>query len=315
MKIVLVDAFVADQGDADGWPGLESLGAVERHDRTPAEQTVARCEGAAAVITNKVMLGADQIAALPELRYIGVTATGYNVIDTDAAKRRGIVVTNVPAYSTLSVAQHTTALLLELATAVASHDAEVRSGRWASSEDFAFLLRPTVELAGKNLLVIGYGEIGRSVAAIAEALGMNVLAAQIPGRPERDDRVPLDAALPEADVISLHCPLTPATQHLVNADFLARCKPDAILLNTGRGPLIDDAALVAWLADHPAARVGVDVLDTEPPPAEHRLIGHRQVMVTPHIAWATVEARRRLRQITVDNLRAWQQGTPRNRVA
>jgi glycerate dehydrogenase len=314
MKIVLLDAFLADDGGKEAWPGLETLGAVTRYDRTPAEDCTARLEGVVVAVTNKVVFDEALLEALPALRHIAVTATGTNVVDLAACRARGIAVTNVPAYSTESVAQHTFALILADACAVAESHARVMNGDWTDCADFCFLPRPTRELAGKALLLIGYGAIGRAVERIARAFGMEVLVAQLPNRPERAGQTPLAEALPRAEVVSLHCPLTAETEGLVGQSFLSRCREDLLLVNTARGGLVDEAALATWLSAHPQARAAVDVLSSEPPRAESPLLNHAQVTVTPHIAWATVEARDRLRTVVVENIAAWQAGTEQNRV-
>jgi glycerate dehydrogenase len=323
VRIVLVDSFAADQGDVEGfWGELRALGELAVYPRTPAADVVERCRGALAVLTNKVVLGADVMAVLPELRYVGVTATGTNIVDLAAARARGVAVTNVPGYGTDAVAEHVFALLLELLRGVAAHSAAVKAGAWASSPDFCFFLQPLSGLAGKTLVVIGSGAIGGAVARIAEAFDMRVLRAAVPGAPARagQARVQLDEALPAADVVTLHCPLTDATRGLVGARFLAALKPGAILINTSRGPLVDEAALREALASGRLGGAGLDVLATEPPPSDHPLLDAgapwaRRVVVTPHIAWGTIEARRRLAAIVVKNLRAFLDGRAENRVA
>jgi glycerate dehydrogenase len=310
----LLDAFTADQGHADFWNPLADLGDVVRYERTALDQVLRRCQGAAIVCTNKVPFDAATFAALPALQYVGVLATGYNGIDIEAAKKYHVAVTNIPSYSTASVAQHTLGLLLELANGVGRHGAAVAAGGWVASNDFCFLRSTTRELAGQKLAVIGYGAIGQAFARVAQGLGISILPTHIPGRPGREDRVPLADALREADIVSLHCPLTPATERLVNRDFLRQCRDNAIILNTSRGGLIDEADLLEWLAAHPEARCGLDVLHEEPPATMQPLQNHSQVVVTPHIAWATTEARRRLRDSVVENIRAWQAGTALNRV-
>jgi glycerate dehydrogenase len=318
MHIVVLDGFAADQGEPDAWADLAPLGTLALFPRTRSGEVISRCEGATAIITNKVVIDREVLAALPGLRYVGVSATGTNVVDLAAAAARGVAVTNVPGYAAVSVAQHAFALILHFAVDVAGHGAAVKAGRWAASEDFCFFLRPLAELAGKTLLVIGLGAIGRAVSRIAEGFGMRVVAGQVPGSTIQD-RVPLERALPEADVVSLHCPLTPATAGLVNEGFLARLKPSAILINTSRGGLIDEAALIASLAAGRLRGVGLDVLATEPPARDHPLTNPEapwalRVVVTPHMSWGTVEARARLRREVAENLRAFVAGARRNRV-
>lgn len=316
--ITILDAFTTDQGDASVWTPLEALDQVTVHAHTPPDQVAARCAGSAVVLTNKALMPASVIAELPDLRYVGVMATGTNVVDLAACRERGIVVTNVPGYSTASVAQLVIALMLHFTNDVAGHAARVRQGDWSRSRDFCFFTKPLHELAGKRLLIIGAGAIGRAVARLAEAFGMSVVYGQVPGSASAE-RVPLDRALPTADVISLHCPLTDATRHLVDQAFLARCKPGAILINTGRGPLIDETALAAALAAGHLAGVGLDVLSAEPPAATHPLLRadapwHNRLAITPHVAWGTVEARQRLVAEVVGNLAAFRAGEIRNRV-
>ncbi len=318
MKIVVVDSFTADQGDTATWLDLGRLGEVTFHARTPGTATIDRCRDAEAVVTNKVVFDAAAIATLPALRYIGVSATGTNIVDMVAARGRGIAVTNVPGYAAESVAQLAFGLVLHLTMDVAGHGAAVKAGRWAATEDFCFFLRPLPELAGKTLVVIGMGAIGRATARIAAGFGMQVIAAAVPGSTS-EGRLPLDQALPQADVISLHCPLTPATTQLVNRAFLARLKPGVLLVNTSRGGLVDEAALIEALASGRLGGAGLDVLSREPPPADHPLTDPGapwadRVVVTPHLAWGTVEARARLRREVVENLRAFTTGARRNRV-
>jgi glycerate dehydrogenase len=317
MRIVLLDAFTTDQGDTR-WPELRSLGELDVYPRTEPARVVERCAGAEAVLTNKVVLSAEVIAALPALRYIGLTSTGTNVVDLAAARARGIAVTNVPAYSTESVAQLVFAMILHFACRAGEHDAAVKAGRWAAGPDFCFFLAPLAELAGKTLVVLGLGAIGKAVSRIGAAFGMNVLAAAVPGSTSTD-RVPLAEALPAADVVTLHCPLGPATRNLVGRDFLAAMKPEAILVNTSRGPLVDEEALLAALRAGRLGGVALDVLAREPPLPGHPLLDPRapwagRLLVTPHLGWGTAEARRRLMSEVAQNLIAFQAGQVRNRV-
>jgi glycerate dehydrogenase len=323
MRIVILDSFAADQGDpALSWDDLRALGELTVYPRTDSDQVLERCRDANAVLTNKVDLPADVIAALPALRYIGVVATGTNMVDLDAARAHGVAVTNVPAYASDAVAQLVFALVLAFTNDVAGHAAAVKAGAWATSPDFCFFVRPLVELAGKTLVVVGSGNIGGAVARIGEAFGMHVLRAAVPGAPPRrpgTSRVQLFEALGEGDVVSLHCPLTPATRGLVDARFLAAMRPRAILINTGRGLLVNEADLLAALAAGRLGGVGLDVLATEPPPADHPLLDPRapwaaRLIVTPHIGWGTFEARRRLEQAVARNLKAFVDGERLNRV-
>ena len=319
MRIVLLDSFAADQGEPAPWDDLAALGDLAAYPHTLDAEVIARCAGAQAVLTNKVPIGAPVMEAVPSLRYIGVVATGTNMVDLTAARARGIAVTNVPGYATDSAAQLVFALILHFTHDVAGHSADVKAGRWAASPDFCFFRQPLTELAGKTLVVVGSGHIGGAVARIGEAFGMRVLRAAVPGSPSGGARAPLLEAAAAADVVSLHCPLTAATEKLVNAAFLATMKPDAILINTGRGGLVDDAALLAALRAGRLRGVGLDVLRVEPPPADHPLTDARapftsRVVVTPHIAWGTVEARRRIRAEVAKNLQAFLAGATRNRV-
>lgn len=318
MRIVILDSFPADQGDTQAWSPLIGLGDVAIYPRTASDELMVRCAGADALLTNKVVLDSAIIGQLPDLKYIGVTATGTNVVSLDAAGERGIVVTNVPAYSTASVAQLVFAYILHFASAVTLHDEAVKAGQWAGCRDFSFLSAPIHELAGKTLVTVGTGAIGSAVAAIGDAFGMRHIAAAVPGS-TTPGRVPLEEALPQADYVSLHCPLTARTQHLVNEGFLRQMKRTAYLINTGRGPLVDEAALAAALANGLIAGAAVDVLSQEPPSAGSPLLEANapwasRLIVTPHIGWATTEARARLIAETVENVRAFAAGEVRNRV-
>lgn len=312
MKIVILDGYSVTQGDLD-WSPLNSIGELTVFDRTSAAETVARCADADAVFTNKVLITADVIAALPRLRYIGVLATGYNVVDCEAARQRGIIVTNIPAYSTASVAQLVFAHLLNITNSVA-HYATHRD-RWPSSPDFLWTDTPLTELAGKTFGIYGLGNIGTAVARIATAFGMHVYATttRVPeALPEGVEKAEWYDLLACADVLSLHCPLTPSTRAMINKDTLARMKPTAILINTGRGPLVDEQAVADALAANRLAAYCADVLSTEPPAPDNPLLSAPRCYLTPHIAWATREARTRLIQIATANLRAFIDGQPVN---
>lgn len=316
MKIVLLDAHTANPGDVS-WAPLEALGTCEIHPRTPAAETVARCAGAAAVITNKAPVTREMMEALPDLRYIGVTATGYNIVDVAAAKERGIVVTNVPGYSTPAVAQLVFALLLELTNHVGHHAGTVREGRWAACPDFCYWDHPVIELSGRTLGIIGYGDIGGAVARIAVAFGMKVLASKREWKsppPEGVQPAGTEEIFSQSDAITLHCPLTDATKHLVNERTLGQMKSTAFLINTGRGPLVDEAALAAALNAGRIAGAGLDVLSIEPPPPGNPLFTARNCLITPHIGWASREARVRLIDQVAANLRAFLAGAPVNAV-
>lgn len=316
MNIVVLDGHTLNPGDLH-WDELKALGPCEIFDRTAPDQILARAANAEIILTNKVVLSRETLAALPKLRYLGVLATGANVVDAAAARERSIPVTNIPGYSTRSVAQHTFALLLELTHHVGHHAQTVRDGRWTRSPDFCYADFPLLELDGLTLGLIGFGQIGREVAKIAQAFGLRVLVhsrtkpAQLPAGTEF---VPLDELLSRADIISLHCPLTPETQHLINAPRLARMKPSAFFINTSRGPLVDEAALANALNSGRLAGAALDVLATEPPPATNPLLAAKNCLITPHLGWATRAARERLMKIAVANLRAFLAGTQQNMV-
>ena len=310
MKIVVADAYTANPGDLS-WAELETLGDCVFHDRTPLTEMAARCADAEVVLTNKAPLTAEVIAALPKLKYIGVCATGYNVVDVAAARERGIVVTNVPAYSSASVAQLVFALILELTHGVGRHAQSVAAGEWQACPDFSYWHQPLLELQGRVLGVVGFGDIGASVARIGAAFGMQVLASKrswTQPPPEGVKPASTDEIFAESDVITLHCPLTEATKHLVGPRTLSLMKPQALLINTGRGPLVDEAALAEALRSGRLGGAGLDVLSVEPPTSGNPLIGAPNCLITPHIGWATREARRRLIAQVATNLRCWQQG-------
>lgn len=312
MKIVILDAYAANPGDLS-WKALEALGEVVYYDRSSPKQTPERIGEAEAVMTNKALVTEEMIAQAPKLRYIGVMATGYNVVDVAAAAKRGITVTHVPAYSTASVAQLTFALILELSNRVSLYAQSVRGGDWTRSEDFSYLLEPVTELQDKTLGIIGFGQIGQSVAAIGRAFGMRVIVSH--KHPERDwtDQVTfVDQArcFREADVLSLHCPLNAENKHFVRRETLQTMKPSALLINTSRGPLIQEEDLAEALRDGTLAGAGLDVLSEEPPHSGSPLFALDNCLITPHIAWATREARTRLLAQVVQNLQAFQQGSP-----
>ena len=314
MKIVMLDAYTANPGDVS-WAPFESIAPCEMHPRTPVAETAARCAGAPVIITNKAPMTREIIEALPDLKYIGVIATGFNIVDTVAAKERGIIVTNVPGYGTPAVAQHVFALILELANNVGASAQSVAAGGWQNCLDFCYYDKPIIELAGRTLGIIGYGEIGAAVARIGQAFGMKVLASKRnwgAGPPEGIEAADTDTIFREADVISLHCPLTDATKHLVNDRTLGLMKKTAFLINTGRGPLIDDQALAAALEAVTIAGAGVDVLSVEPPKQGNPLLGAKNCLVTPHVAWASREARVRLIAACAANVKAFLAGQPVN---
>ena len=316
-KIVVLDGFTLNPGDL-AWSGLESLGKCEIYDRSSTEQVLPRAADAQIVITNKIVVSADLMAQLPDIEYVGVTATGYNVVDIEAARNRGIVVTNVPAYSTDSVAQLVFAHLLNLAHHVGHHAETVRSGRWTSSPDFCYWNTPLIELAGLTMGIIGFGRIGRATAKLAIAFGMNVIAYDIAppnDMPNGCSLVELDNIFRTSDVISLHCPLTPQTERVVNKSRLGMMKPTAFLINTSRGPLVDEQALAQALNDQKIAGAGLDVLTSEPPEKGNPLIEAANCSITPHIAWVTRAARQRLLKVAVDNVAAFLTGNPQNVVS
>ena len=312
MRIVILDGFTANPGDLS-WAELEALGQVTVYERTLPSETVARAAEADMVLTNKVVVSREVMDQLPHLKYIGVLATGYNVVDTEAAHQRGIIVTNVPAYSTESVAQMVFAHLLTVTNRTEHYAQENRQGRWSRNADFCYWDFSHMELAGKTFGIVGLGNIGRRVAEIALAFGMKVKAVSSKTTlPAGIERVSLEALLATADVLSLHCPLTDSTRHLINADTLAKMKSSAILINTGRGPLIDDQAVADALAEGRLAAFCADVLTQEPPQADNPLLKLSNAFITPHIAWASKEARVRLIQVATSNVRAFLSGTPQN---
>ena len=312
MKIVILDGFTANPGDLS-WAELEALGQVTVYERTLPSETVARAAEADMVLTNKVVVSREVMDQLPHLKYIGVLATGYNVVDIEAAHQRGITVTNVPAYSTESVAQMVFAHLLTVTNRTEHYAQENRQGRWSRNADFCYWDFSHMELAGKTFGIVGLGNIGRRVAEIALAFGMKVKAVSSKTTlPAGIEKVSLEALLATADVLSLHCPLTDSTRHLINADTLAKMKSSAILINTGRGPLVDDQAVADALAEGRLAAFCADVLTQEPPLADNPLLKQPNAFITPHIAWASKEARVRLIQVATNNVRAFLSGTPQN---
>ena len=312
MKIVILDGYTANPGDLS-WKELETLGELVVYDRTRADETVTRAADAEVVLTNKVLITKDVIAQLPRLKYVGVLATGYNVVDIEAAHQRGIIVTNVPAYSTESVAQMVFAHLLTVTNRVEHYSVQNRADRWTNSADFSYSDTLLTELAGKTFGIVGLGNIGKRVAQIAQAFGMNVIAfTSKTTLPDGIKKVELSELFAHSDVLSLHCPLTPDTHHLINADTLKLMKPTAILINTGRGPLIDDQAVADALKAKRLYAFCADVLTEEPPKADNPLLGLPNAYTTPHIAWATVEARARLVQVAIDNVKAFANGKPQN---
>jgi len=314
MKIAVLDGYTLNPGDLS-WASLEKLGRCSIFGRTSPEETVARATNHEIVLTNKTVLSREILRQLPRLRYIGVLATGYNVVDLDAARDQHITVCNVPDYATPSVVQMVFAHLLNLTLHAADHGRSVAEGRWSQSDDFCYWDFPLTELAGLTFGVVGFGRIGQAAAAVAQAFGMNVLVHDVrppSAAPAGIRFVGLGELFRDSDVVSLHCPLTPATQGLIDTERLATMKPSAYLINTGRGPLIDERALADALNSGRLAGAGLDVLSTEPPPADHPLLTAKNCCITPHIAWATRAARRRLLDVAVANVRDFLAGTPQN---
>lgn len=317
MKIVILDGYAANPGDLS-WDGLKALGECTIYDRTAPEDVLERAKGGEAILTNKVAITADHMAALPDLKYIGVLATGYNIIDIAAAKERGIVVTNIPAYSTPSVAQMVFAHILNITNRVQHYTDEIREGKWTNSDDFCFWDTPLIELLGKKIGLIGLGQTGYNTARLAIGFGMKVWAYTSKSRlqlPPEIRKAELNQLFRECDIVSLHCPLTEATRNLVNAERLTMMKPTAIVINTARGPLVNEQDLADALNSGKIYAAGVDVLSTEPPRADNPLLKARNCFITPHIAWATSAARERLQTILLENMKAYLDGKPVNNVA
>ena len=313
-KIVILDGYAANPGDLS-WEEMKQLGECTIHDRTAPAEVLERAQGAEVLLTNKTILNAEALHALPSLRYIGVLATGYNIVDTAAARERGIVVTNIPSYSTDSVAQMVFAHLLNICQQVQHHSEEVRRGRWTASPDFCFWDTPLIELAGKKIGIVGLGHTGMKTARIALAFGMEVCAFTSKSAlqlPPEIKKMELDELFAECDVVSLHCPLTPDTREIANARRLGLMKPTAILINTGRGPLVNEQDLADALNAGRIYAAGLDVLSQEPPRAGNPLLTARHCYITPHIAWASTAARERLMRIAVDNVKAYMEGKPVN---
>ena len=318
MTIVILDAFTANPGDLS-WDGLRELGELTVYDRTKPEELLERANGAEVLLTNKIIIDAKAMASLPQLRYIGVLATGYNVVDIEEAHKRGITVTNIPAYSTMSVAQMVMAHLLNITNQVALHADAVRKGEWQQSPDFSFTKSSLIELDGLTFGIVGVGNIGKQVARMAQSMGMKVMAvssksAEVLREMGIEKATDYEQLFSEADVVSLHCPLTDEAHHLVNSERLALMKPTAILINTGRGPLLDEQAVADALSAGKIYAVGVDVLEKEPPKEGSPLISAPRCFITPHIAWASEAARRRLIDIATQNVAAFMQGKSLNRI-
>ena len=315
MKIVILDGYTLNPGDLS-WDGIKKLGDCTLYDRTPPEKTVERAKGAQAVFTNKVVFNREVISRLPHLKFIGVLATGYNVVDLEAATEAGIVVANIPAYSTASVAQMVFSHILHLAQNVSIHAKSVKKGDWANSIDFSYHIAPQTELAGKTLGIIGFGQIGQAVAKIGLAFGMNILFHNRSRKETNLDarQVELEALFNESDFISINCPLTDENAGFINKAAIEKMKTSVILINTGRGPLINENDLAEALNKGRIAGAGLDVLSTEPPSPDNPLLSAKNCCITPHIAWATTEARERLMQIATENLKTFLEGNPQNKV-
>ena len=317
MKIIVLDGYGLNPGDLS-WSGMEALGELTVYDRTSPSELLERSADAEVLITNKTLITAEDMSALPQLKYIGVLATGYNVVDIDAAKSHGIVVTNIPAYSTSSVAQMVFAHLLNITQRVGYYADENKQGRWTKSADFCYWDTPLMELDGKKMGIVGFGNIGQATARIAQAFGMEVCVVtskEQSSLPAGMKKMELDELFTSCDVVSLHCPLTPTTKEMVNANRLKLMKPQAILINTGRGPLINEQDLADALNEDRIAGAGLDVLSVEPSQEDNPLLSAKNCFITPHIAWATKEARIRLMNIAVENLKAYQEGHIINNVA
>lgn len=315
MKIVILDGFTLNPGDLS-WEGLKKLGDLVVYDRTPVAKIVERIGDAEVVFTNKTPLDEAVLKQLPSLKFIGVLATGYNIVNTEAAKKCGVIVTNIPGYSTASVVQLTFALLLELCHHVQRHTDSVMEGKWAGSVDFCFWDFPLVELAGKSIGIIGFGNIGQRVADVASAFGMKVIA-NSRSKTDQSHRknfrwAEIPELLQQSDVVTVHCPLFPETKGLINRESLKMMKRSAFLINTSRGPIVVDEDLADALNNDVIAGAGIDVLSMEPPANNNPLFKAKNCMITPHIAWATLEARTRLMDITVGNLSAFLRGEPIN---
>jgi len=314
MKIVVLDGYTLNPGDLS-WEAFKSLGELVIFDRTPADKVAEHIGDAEIVLTNKTPITKETLDACSQVKYIGVLATGYNVVDVDAAKEKGIPVTNIPTYGTAAVAQFTIALLLEICHNVGAHNQAVQDGRWASCADFCFWEHPLTELEGKTIGFIGFGRIGQATAKIASAMGLNVLACDTSESSKKTqiaEYLPLEELLTRADIISLHCPLLPSTEGIINKDSISRMKDNVIILNTARGPLIVEQDLADALNSGKVSAAGLDVMSVEPVKSDNPLLKAKNCYITPHIAWATGESRKRLMGIAVSNLEAFISGNPTN---
>lgn len=318
MRITVLDGYTSNPGDLS-WDAFEELGEITVHERTTPEEVVSRCLGCEVVFTNKVVMDAGIMDQLPDLKYIGVLATGTNVIDLEHAGKKGVCVTNIPGYGTDSVVQHILAFILHFSSKVSIHDEAVHQGDWVNSKDFCFTLGTLNELSGSTLGIIGLGTIGRKLAMVADAMGMKIIAAHQSSMdrlelPFEVEWLPVDEVFARSDFLSLNCPLTADTENLVNAERLQKMKSSAVLINTGRGPLVDEQALADGLNEGTIAGAGLDVLSTEPPATDNPLLTAKNCVITPHVAWASLQARRRLLVIAAENLSAYLRAEPKNRV-
>lgn len=315
MKIVVLDGYTLNPGDIS-WEGLEALGEVTVYDRTKAEEIVERIGDAEAIYTNKTPITKEALDACPNVKFIGVLATGYNVVDIEAAREKEIPVSNIPTYGTAAVSQFAIALLLELCHHIGEHSDAVKAGEWSNNADWCFWKYPLVELAGKTMGIIGFGRIGQDTGKIAQALGMKVLAYDAYQKPELESEtckyVDLDTLFAQSDVISLHCPLFPSTQGIINKENIAKMKDGVMIINDSRGPLIVEEDLRDALNSGKVAGAAVDVVSTEPIQMDNPLLQAKNCIITPHIAWAPKESRQRLMDIAVDNLKSFQNGKPQN---
>ena len=318
MRITVLDGYTSNPGDLS-WEAFEELGEITVHERTTPEEVVSRCLGCEVVFTNKVVMNAGIIDQLPDLKYIGVLATGTNVIDLEYAGKKGVCVTNIPGYGTDSVVQHILSFILHFSSKVSIHDEAVHQGDWVNSKDFCFTLGTLNELSGSTLGIIGLGTIGRKLAKVADAMGMKIIAAHQSSMdrlelPFEVEWLPVDEVFARSDFLSLNCPLTADTENLVNAERLQKMKSSAVLINTGRGPLVDEQALADGLNEGTIAGAGLDVLSTEPPATDNPLLTAKNCVITPHVAWASLQARKRLLVIAAENLSAYLRAEPKNRV-
>ena len=313
MKIVGLDTATMDQQDMD-WGPIMALGELQTYPRSALDEVVPRAKDAQAILVNKVIVDAQIMGALPELKYVGLTSTGTNVVDLPEARKRGIAVTNVPGYAANSVAQHAMAMVMHFASKIAFYDDQVHQGKWVSSPDFCFFPKPLIELDSKKLGIIGYGAIGRRVAQIGRGLGMEILPYDLPACLDPKECVPLDEVFSRADYLTIHCPLTDQTEGLINLQRLATMKPTAVVINTARGPIVNEADLAKALKDGLIAGAAVDVLSTEPPPADNPLLTAPNMVITPHVSWGSYESRCRLMAVVTENLKAFVEGRKLNRV-